>query len=903
MDSTFRPFGIDGLGDKSWGTHLCLFYETEQDLLESLTHYFKIGLANNEFCLMITSASFSEKSRSALRQAIPSADQHLEAGDIEILSFQHWYLKDGAFIESKVINGWNAKLAQVLEKGYAGMRVMTDQAWLDQENWKAFSEYERELDDLLGNKSMIILCAYPTIARNVADVLDVVRTHNFAVAKRDGKWEILETSGFKHVKAEAERVDAELEEWVIEKNSVPSKRYEPSAILRYGLPVFTVIISLISTFLLQPYVFRTPLFFLSILISTWVGGIGPGLLAVLLSTLAINLLISPAGILETSFQNIPNVISFLITALLVSSWSEARRRAERALGKARDELENKVRERTANLNRINQALQAEIVERKQAEKALRESEIKLKEAQQLAHIGYWEGDLIADQITWSEGVYRIFRREPAEGVINLAKLEEMIHPDDRPIHQQALSEALQGSQLYDVEYRIVRPDGEVRFVYVRDEIEYNEAGRPIRMFGAVQDITERKQIEEATRLQAERAQLLADISQATSEVGLDYQRVLETITQRTAELIGDACMILQLLEDRQHLRPAAFYHSNPQALSLMQELLLNARTGSLDTPISESLLAGDPVWIPEVTPEEVRPSIPPEFRRFVDRFGFSSLLVVPLRVRGQVIGILSLSRNESGEPYTLGDKILVQDIADRAALTIQNAQLFEQVQGARERLASLSHRLLEVQEAERQTLTSELHDRVGQNLTGLSINLQNIKALLSDEMERNLVTNFDDAQALVEDTTLQIRDIMAELHLPELEEYGLAAALEIYVERAASRGNLELIADLPDLAPPRLPANIRIAVFRAAQEAITNVLKHANATRLGVSLEERDGLIRLRVEDDGKGFEPDLTFQKEVQTWGLKIMRERIESIGGEVQLESRPGEGTRVTFEIARPS
>ena len=210
--------------------------------------------------------------------------------------------------------------------------------------------------------------------------------------------------------------------------------------------------------------------------------------------------------------------------------------------------------------------------------------------------------------------------------------------------------------------------------------------------------------------------------------------------------------------------------------------------------------------------------------------------------------------------------------------------------------------LVEVQESERRALTMELHDRVGQNLTGLGITLQNMKALLSGEAAQRLAANFDDVQALVEDTTRQIRDIMAELHLPELEEYGLAAALEIYAERATLRGNLELIADLPDLAPPPLPSDVRIALFRSAQEAISNVLKHADATQLEISLQGEDGRVRLRVEDDGQGFEPEAAFQKEAPSWGLKIMRERIESIGGKVHILSEPGAGTRVTFEIERP-
>jgi signal transduction histidine kinase len=291
-----------------------------------------------------------------------------------------------------------------------------------------------------------------------------------------------------------------------------------------------------------------------------------------------------------------------------------------------------------------------------------------------------------------------------------------------------------------------------------------------------------------------------------------------------------------------------------------------------------------------------------EFRFVPPRFRLHSAIITPLRVQGQVIGSVVLTRvDPAGAPYTPNDQVLLQELADRAGLTIQNARFFEQVEDARQQLEALSHRLLEVQETERRALTHELHDRVGQNLTGLSINLQNMRALLSSQMVLKLGSKFDDAQALVQDTTRQIRDIMAELHLPELEDYGLAVALETYAERAAARGNLELLTSLPDLAPPPLAPKVRIAVFRAAQEAIHNILKHADASRLKLSLEEASGRICLRIEDDGRGFEPQALSQGEFHSWGLKIMRERIEAIGGTVRIESEPEQGTRVIFHVER--
>src|SRR6185503_18487500 len=298
--------------------------------------------------------------------------------------------------------------------------------------------------------------------------------------------------------------------------------------------------------------------------------------------------------------------------------------------------------------------------------------------------------------------------------------------------------------------------------------------------GSLEDITERKQAEEEIRRHATRMEALAEISQALAEVGLDVQAVCETIVRHTAELIGDTCNIRFLSSDEQWLESVAFHNPNPEVKALMRLFHATTPTSANNSWLSPVLRTGQSLLIPIITQEQFRRSVQQEYLPFFEQVGLHSMLIVPLRVKGRVIGTLGLSRDKPGHPYTPDDQVLLQELADRASLTIQNAQLFEQVQGAREQLGALSRRLLEVQESERRALTTELHDRVGQNLTGLSINLQNIKALLSDEAAKSLATKFDDAQALLEETTRQIRDIMAELYLPELEDYGLAAALEIY---------------------------------------------------------------------------------------------------------------------------
>jgi PAS domain S-box-containing protein len=130
---------------------------------------------------------------------------------------------------------------------------------------------------------------------------------------------------------------------------------------------------------------------------------------------------------------------------------------------------------------------------------LRESECKLEEAQRIAHVGYWERDLATDLLTWSDEGFRIFGLAPGDGRLAFTRYQELIHPEDRQRVVEAKAEALRGGPRYDVEYRVVRPNGEVRIVYGRGDVRRDESGRPRRLFGIVQDITARKRAEEDLR--------------------------------------------------------------------------------------------------------------------------------------------------------------------------------------------------------------------------------------------------------------------------------------------------------------------------------------------------------------------------------------------------------------------
>nr|AUN37529.1 diguanylate cyclase/phosphodiesterase [uncultured bacterium] len=150
------------------------------------------------------------------------------------------------------------------------------------------------------------------------------------------------------------------------------------------------------------------------------------------------------------------------------------------------------------------------ISRHNAQLVLRASEAKLKEAQSLAQLGYWERDVVNDRITWPEETCRLWGLPEKSLTLSQADLEKMIHPDDRQLQSDALVAVMKGCRRYDLEYRIIRPSGEVRFIHVRDDVDHDEAGRPIRIFGTVQDITERKRMENALRESESQLRLVVD---------------------------------------------------------------------------------------------------------------------------------------------------------------------------------------------------------------------------------------------------------------------------------------------------------------------------------------------------------------------------------------------------------
>ena len=260
-----------------------------------------------------------------------------------------------------------------------------------------------------------------------------------------------------------------------------------------------------------------------------------------------------------------------------------------------------------------------------------------------------------------------------------------------------------------------------------------------------------------------------------------------------------------------------------------------------------------------------------------------SFLGVPIVSRSGVIGAFYLTEKLRAPEFGDDDEKVIVMLAAHAATTIENARLYER------------SRELSIVE-ERNRLARELHDSVSQKLFGLVLSAESAATLLDRDGEEARA-ELERLRDLAQEAMEELRSLVFELRPPNLESEGLAAALRKHVDVLRRVYRREIAVEVTG-RPPRAP-ELEREVFRIAQEALQNALRHADAARLEVGLEASDGRLRLTVRDDGVGFDPQASGIRS-RRLGLTSMEERAEAIGGTLAIESRLGEGTTVRLEVA---
>ncbi|MGE5474861.1 MAG: MEDS domain-containing protein [Ignavibacteriales bacterium] len=520
MSSDNRVSGI--IGKVPWGTHFCQFYQTKEDLTEILVPYFKAGLENNEFCMWVTSEPLGvEETKEALRRSVPDFDVYLEKCQIEIIPYTHWYIKDGVFDSDRVLKGWVKKINQALANGYDGLRLTGNTFWLEKKDWNDFIDYEEKIDRVLGNYNIISLCSYSLDRCNSTEIIDVVTNHQFAVIKREGKWEQIESSKRK----QAEKALKESEERfkiLSEANALLLSSKDPEAIIQ---TIAEKVMRHLNCDVFFNYVFDESQGRLHLNAYSGTGAEVAKEIEWLDEGAAICGCVARDGyrIVSEDVQHNGDERADLVKSIGIQAYScqplhieektigtlsfgtksrksftedelilmstvadqisvaIKRKKAEEALKKAHKSLEIKVKERTEELVKANISLN--------------ESEERLADAQKIAHVGSYDWNIATNEEYWSDELYLIFGLDPQIELDHNTFLN-CVHPEDLEFVIHANNEALNGKP-YNFDYRIILPDGKERVIYSQGGVIFDDKNTPIQMRGIVQDITERKKAEES----------------------------------------------------------------------------------------------------------------------------------------------------------------------------------------------------------------------------------------------------------------------------------------------------------------------------------------------------------------------------------------------------------------------
>lgn len=372
------------------------------------------------------------------------------------------------------------------------------------------------------------------------------------------------------------------------------------------------------------------------------------------------------------------------------------------------------------------------------------------------------------------------------------------------------------------------------------------------------------EVEQALR----RAETSVDIARTVGGE-TNVERVLDLIVKRARALV-EARALLVLLHRGDHLFVAAKAGD------------VGAEAETLEVPIEDAVFGGA---IQERVSHRLERGTPPSRARLRERLGAETALVVPMLFRGRAVGLLvALDREAGGTEFDQEDLRLLQSFASSAATAVATAQTVES-----DRL----RQQVEAAEHERERWARELHDDTLQNLAAIRIQLATALQSSGERRAARIESAAEEAIVHIEGQINELNRLINDLRPAALERLGLPGALQALAEENSARGRVSIEAKI-ELPGKRSGDEDRI-VYRLVQEALTNVIKHANASHVDLIAEEGDEAISIVIRDDGNGFDSgDPTTGR-----GLRGMRERIELLGGKIEVSSQPGKGTEITASV----
>ncbi len=699
---------------------------------------------------------------------------------------------------------------------------------------------------------------------------------------------------------------------------------QPGPVIRYLLPFVTLFVAIciqatIALFVGKnsdfPYVF---FFLFAIFVTAWIGGYVPGALTCLITMVGIPLLATP-GFRITSVD--PSRLILLIgVSLLISLVAQSQRKKRDQLREANDELDRRVKTRTQELAQAVEALELEIVEHKRTEQALRRSEERVDLALDAAGIGRWDMDLTSRQVNRSLRHDQIFGYETLLPEWTLDTLVEHIVPEDRECVREKFLEALNGSDVYEFECRISRPDGTIHWVWGRGKILRNDSGDAVSVLGSLRDITDRKIAEQKLQTQLERLSLLGQITRAIGErqdIRSIFQVVIRSLEDSLPIDFGCVCLY------DSHAAEVVVNCVGVRSEALAMELAMTdqAHIGIDQNGLSQCV-RGRLVYEQDVS------QIDFPFPQRLARSGIRAFVAAPLLFESQVFGILIAARRDANS-FSSGECEFLQQLSEHVALASHQSEVYSALQQAYD----------DLRQTQQTVMQQERLRALGQMASGIAHDINNAispvalytEMLLEQEpgLSKRTREYLETTQRAIGDvahTVARMREFYRQ-HEPELvlTPLNISALVQQVVDLARARWSdmpqqrgividlqLELGQNLPPVAG--IESELREALINLVFNAVDAMPEggtltiRTKATAGPASMQQVD----VEVADSGMGMEeetrrrclePFFTTKGERGTGlGLAMVYGVTRRHNADIELESAVGQGTtvRLRFPVA---
>jgi PAS domain S-box-containing protein len=541
----------------------------------------------------------------------------------------------------------------------------------------------------------------------------------------------------------------------------------------------------------------------------------------------------------------------------------------------------------------------DISERKQAESTLTQSEERLRLAMEAGQVGIWDWNFLTDRVTWSDNTEQLFGMAPGTFSGTCDAFINCIHPEDRESTTRAIDRAVESKTGYDLEFRIVRPDGTIRWITAKSQFFGDETGRTIRMVGTNLDITERKQAELALQQQTERERLLMSIAHRIRQ-SLNLEDILNTAVAEVRQFLQTDRVLI--------------YRFEPERSDVVAVESV--------APNYRSILGSPPIHDPREEPhfqyykrghieatENIQTilSLQPSQLDFLKYFQIEARLVVPILQAEELCGLLVAHQCSASRQWQKWEVELLQQLATQIAIAIRQAQLYRNAQvqvEALEKLNQLKDDFLSTVSHELRTPISNM--KMSIRMLEIALNQQGLlghldaKAIrylqiLRDECEReiNLINDLLDLQRLEAGVRpLEVEFMLLQTWLPRI--------VEPFRQRALAQQqnfHLDLAPDLPPLLSERS------SLSRLLTELLHNACKYTPVgEQIVLAARAEDGQMQLRVSNSGveipaselprifdKFYRVSMTdpWQQGGTGLGLALVKKLTAHLGGKLQVES----------------